>query len=336
MNLLKMIVIAVPAKITQMMKTRSKFKPVQRMNEQARRIATSAFHDPKPQPFYGFKDGTWQKSNGNEIPTYTTLPTIKIVSWNIDFQASASLARMTRALSYLDEILRGLPSDMPSMILLQEMTSSDLDIVKKAGWVQEKYQITDVSSKNWRALYGTVALVDRRLRIASVFRVLYASDMGRDALFVDIEDMTPTTLRFCNTHLESLTAEPPLRPAQVELAAKYLKDPAVDGALIAGDFNAIQDFDKTLHAKNGLKDAYLENGGEEDHEDGWTWGMQNPPGQRQKFPCTRMDKILYCGKAKVQSLERIGAGIKIENWREGQFVTDHLGLTGNVCSAEDF
>lgn len=51
-----------------------------------------------------------------------------------------------------------------------------------------------------------------------------------------------------------------------------------------GIFNAIQDFDRTLHEGNGLKDVYLEAGGIEgaemegggvEGEKGWTWGMQS-------------------------------------------------------------
>lgn len=304
------------------------------MGEQFPRNQTPTFYDPQLQQFYGFKSGVWQKCNANEIPTYTTLPMIKLISWNIDFNASASLARMARALGYLRDLISQSP-DTPTIILLQEMTASDLDMIQRAEWVRNGFQITDLSSKDWQAHYGTTTLVDRRLRITSVFRVRYASDMGRDALFVDIEDMAPTTLRFCNTHLESLRAEPPLRPAQVKLAARYLKDPIADGGVIAGDFNAIQDFDKTLHSENGMKDAYLENGGEEEHPDGWTWGMHSRREVRLRFGCTRMDKMLYCKRAKVQNLVRIGAEVKTDGPGEGQYVTDHLGLMGDVIVAED-
>ena len=48
------------------------------------------------------------------------------------------------------------------------------------------------------------------------------------------------------------------------------------GSVLAGDLNAIEPFDRTLHLDNGLKDAYLELGGKEDSEDGYTWGQQAP------------------------------------------------------------
>jgi len=295
---------------------------------------SSTFHDPKPQPFYTFENETWQKTI-NPQPTYPTLPTIKLVSWNIDFQASNPQARMTRALEYLHQLISALPTSTPSIILLQEMTSSDLTLIQHTDWIQQNFHITDPTAENWLSHYGTTALIDRRLHIASIFRVRYTSDMDRDALFVDIEDCAPTTLRFCNTHLESLVAQPPLRPAQVKLAARYLKDPAVDGGVMAGDFNAMQDFDRTLHSVNGLKDAYLESGGEEGSEEGWTWGMHSPNGKGGPFGCKRMDKILYCGRAKVENLEKIGAGVRADGPEGGQFATDHLGLMADVIVAEE-
>ena len=38
----------------------------------------------------------------------------------------------------------------------------------------------------------------------------------------------------------------------------------------------IEPFDRKLHSDNGLKDAYLELGGKEDSDDGFTWGQQAP------------------------------------------------------------
>lgn len=335
MNLLKRLSGKVPEKAPAPVTTISKPIIVHKMSQQRLRRATSDFYDPRPQPFFAFKDGTWQMSSGNEIPTYTTLPTIKLLSWNIDFQASAAQARMERALDYLHELVSAIPPDTPSIILLQEITSSDLDVVQGADWIQKHFHLTDLSARHWLSHYGTITLVDRRLRISSVFRVRFESDMGRDALFVDVEDATPTTLRFCNAHLESLVARPPLRPAQVALASRYLKDPTVDGGVVAGDFNAIQDFDKTLHAENGLKDAYLESGGEETDQDGFTWGMQSWHGEGERYGSKRLDKVLFCGRVEVQNLEKIGAGIQIEGTGAGQYVTDHLGLMADVVSEDD-
>ena len=238
---------------------------------------------------------------------------------------------MKRALEYLYQLISALPTSTRFIIFLQEMTSSDLDLIQSAEWIRQSYHLTDISPQNWLSRYGTTILIDRRLHVSSAFRVRYTSNMGRDAFFIDIKDATPTTLRFCNTHLESLRAEPPLRPAQVKLASEHLKDANVDGGVIAGDFNAIQDFDQTLHTANGLGDAFLEGGGKEGSEEGWTWGMQSMYDARQRFGCSRMDKIWYCGRAKVENLEKIGTGVKVEvKDAEHLYVTDHLGLMADL------
>ncbi|KAL6715763.1 hypothetical protein ACLMJK_006724 [Lecanora helva] len=288
---------------------------------------TSGFFDPKPQPFYAHSGGQWRRASTSRA-THAVLPCIKLFSWNIDCQMFESQARMTRALEYLHELISALPTTTTTIIHLQEMTSSDLQIIQETDWVQLYYHITDINTQNWLSNYGTITLVDRRLHISNVFRIPYRSDMGRDALFVEIEDSAPTTLRFCNTHLESLKEGEPLREPQMKLASRYLKDPTVDGGVIAGDFNAIGESDATLHEKSGLKDAFLEGGGEEGSEEGMTWGMHYSMGG--KYPLSRMDKMFFCGKAKVENYEKMGAGIKIDSPGRSRFVTDHLGLMADM------
>jgi tyrosyl-DNA phosphodiesterase 2 len=180
--------------------------------------------------------------------------------------------------------------------------------------------------------------------------------MDRDGLFVDIalanapgeRPRGGPVLRLCNTHLESLVADPPVRPIQMAAAAEYLgaQDDAatkyfhiqkkVACALLAGDLNAIQPFDRTLHLDNGLSDAYLELGGQEDSDEGYTWGPQAQRWSRERFGCSRMDKILFKGLQPL-SFERLAVGVKVaddlleevEKVVEGGFVTDHYGVVGD-------
>jgi tyrosyl-DNA phosphodiesterase 2 len=153
--------------------------------------------------------------------------------------------------------------------------------------------------------------------------------MGRDGLFVDIcLSSTPATqpptrkskdknqvIRLCNTHLDSLAITPPLRPTQLSTATAYLSHPHIPAGLIAGDTNAISPFDRTLHSANGLVDAYLALGGEEDSEEGYTWGYQSEPGMRERFGCSRMDKILCRGGVGVRGLRRVGVGVRVVEGR---------------------
>jgi tyrosyl-DNA phosphodiesterase 2 len=218
------------------------------------------------------------------------------------------------------------------------MLVSDLQLLQSTTWVRENFCLTDIDDKYWESgYYGTVTLIDRRLPVKDVFRVHYTpTRMERDGLFVDITTGKDQVLRFCNTHLESLVADPPLRPAQMTIAAQYLHAPTVQASFLAGDLNAIQPFDRILHSDNGLKDAYLEMGGKEDSDEGYTWGQQAQTNLRQRFGCSRMDKVFYSGGAIVKRFERIGVDVEVEAEEDKQllieqgldkgWVTDHLGL----------
>lgn len=113
----------------------------------------------------------------------------------------------------------------------------------------------------------------------------------------------------------------------------------VVGGVMGGDFNAIQEFDHRLHEENGLNDAYLEVGGKEGSEEGWTWGQMAPMKQREMFGCSRMDKLWYGGQLEVLRFERFGLGVTVgdqemeeqlvkEEGMERGFVTDHAGVRG--------
>ena len=288
---------------------------------------TPNFYNPRPQPFYASYNGLWHKADANNTPHYNWLPPLKLITWNIDFQTDCGPQRMQAALDYLQQLVASLPAKEHFIILLQEMTKEDLNIIQDAEWVREKFHATDLDASNWLDTYGTITLIDRRLKISSVFRVRYDSQYNRDALFVDMEDGTGNTLRVCNTHLESMGEGIRCRPNQVRLASRYLRDPTTDGAVIAGDFNAIDHMDEDLHALNGLKDAFLESGGSEGDPNGWTWGMQSPG---TPFPPKRMDKILYCGKVDVENMLKIGAGLTVEVNGKPIFVTDHHGLMVDI------
>ncbi|KAL2058868.1 hypothetical protein ABVK25_000160 [Lepraria finkii] len=132
------------------------------------------------------------------------------------------------------------------------MVHKDLAIIQSTPWIQSHFPITDIDSSNWLSSYGTITLISKGLPIRSVFRTRYWSDMGRDGLYVDIRDKF-TVIRLWNTHLESLVAHPRFRPGQVELASQYLHGRFMDAGMIAGDFNAIEEFDRTLYVEHGVE-----------------------------------------------------------------------------------
>lgn len=274
------------------------------------------------------------------------ITSIALHSWNIDFMLPFGETRMKVALDHLDELVDNLastPSVAPVMFL-QECTPDDLATISSCLWVREKFIIADLDSTYWAtAHYGTTMLLDARLPIASLFRVHYTQTrMDRDALFVDIalgSDSEEKLVRLCNSHLESLAMDPPLRPAQMQVIARYLHAQEVHAGVTTGDFNAIQPFDRTLHADNKLKDAYLELGGKEDSDEGFTWGQQAPTKFREQFGCSRMNKVYFCGDIKLREFKRFGYDIQLPEAEVKQreeivalgfdkpWITDHLGIS---------
>lgn len=304
----------------------------------------------------------------------TCPPILTVLTWNIDFSRPLPDERMSAALSYLKTYLSP-SSSIPDengggvvvVILLQEMVASDLHLIQAAPWVRDRFHITDLTSRYWASgRYGTCTLIDRRLHIQDVFRVHYErTRMDRDALFVDLalpatsegagNFPTSTTsvpdvwapaeqkphcgmiIRIGNTHLESLRAVPPLRPHQLSTASRFMHGPNIHAAILAGDLNAIEPFDRTLHTDNGLEDAYLKLGGEEDSDRGYTWGQMAATYERERYGCCRMDKVLFAGGVEVKRVERVGMGVEVEDREEREvlrmeagleagWVTDHLGL----------
>ncbi|KAE8379891.1 Endonuclease/exonuclease/phosphatase [Aspergillus bertholletiae] len=332
--------------------------------------ATMTAGFPNPQPYYSYNQTT-QKWNpvrsGNTTtldPTTTVTPlkSLTLTTWNIDFQQPCKTERTQAGLNYLSKVLLR-PSDDSSntniapinIIFLQEMVPNDLTIIQQTKWIQDRFFITDLSDTHWRGTYGTTTLIDKRCQVQRVFRVPYSTTrMQRDGLFVDVncfqgQEGGSGTLRLCNTHLESLLSKPPIRPIQLHLASQFMHGsfeqekgdlPTPHAAILAGDLNAFAPEDLTVPIECELRDAFLVLGGKDGTEQSFTWGQQVPDWVREKFGCSRMDKILFCGGLEVDSLKRIGAGemawieypqvsdVESEDQEKGEemWITDHLGL----------
>lgn len=319
--------------------------------------------EPWPQAYYSWdaEAEIWQPIKtppasppANDQAQSSSITAIALYSWNIDFMLPCAAARMNAALAHLEGHTSQLPPATAAIINIQEATPSDLITISQTPWVRSGFYMSDLDSYAWGSgMYGTTTLVDRRLEVASCFRVHYAETrMERDALFVDVTTAAtaPRRVRFGNSHLESLALDPPRRPAQMRVAAQHLHAGGGElaGAVIAGDFNAIQPFDVTLHADNDLQDAYLESGGREGAEEGATWGQQAHPATRARFGLSRMDKAFFCGEdIKLQGFERIGADVVVGEDKKEQrdkllqlgfekaWVTDHLGIKATFSFVQD-
>ncbi|KAF2650065.1 hypothetical protein K491DRAFT_683299 [Lophiostoma macrostomum CBS 122681] len=304
---------------------------------------------PETQPYHTFLDGTWRPAThtATTLAPGEPLTSLRLITWNIDFMASHPQARMASAISYLEGLVSGSPSTSAVVVFLQEMReiqpprilqtpdAADLTQLSQASWVQQRFHMTDLDMKTWKATYGQVTLIDRRLRTGEVSRLRFVSEFHRDALLVDLPlaGLGNGILRLCNVHLDSMQGS--MRPVQWKGAAQHLQDGSagVVASILAGDCNANQHRDRTEPQKNGFTDAYLALGGRESDDDGATWGFQSKNWER--WGRSRMDKVVYWGGIDVKSLERIGVGVKIEEEKivkeleeneELPFVTDHYGL----------
>lgn len=310
--------------------------------------------EPFHQPYnvYDETASTWiSKKPSEHTAPPKDITSITLYSWNIDFMLPFGEARMKAALDHLGGLVKELSttSSTVPVIFLQECTPEDLATISSIPWVRERFVLTDLDATYWATNhYGTTILLDARLLVASLFRVHYSQTrMDRDAFVVDLAlvlDGRKQVVRLCNSHLESLALEPPMRPAQLRLISQYLHDKSVDAALAAGDFNAIQPFDRTLHSDNNLKDGFLEHGGKEDSEEGYTWGQQAATKLREQFGCSRMDKVYFRGGLNLLEFTRFGQDVELpegvdENSDESRqrneivalgfdkpWVTDHLGI----------
>ncbi|CAH0021181.1 unnamed protein product [Clonostachys rhizophaga] len=302
---------------------------------------------PFQQPYHVFSesDQTWHPVKPSWRWSATSDPNISsltVLSWNIDFMRILPNERMRAALDHLRQHVYGNvaseyePDADPKIIMLNEMTKSDLQILQSQDWIQQDFHLTDISAEYWESdVYGTCMLVPKSMAITNVFRVHYTqTDMSRDALFVEVY-LHEKKVRLCTTHLESLVARPPLRPRQLAEAARHLHN--ADAGILGGDLNAIEPFDRNLHTLNNLKDAYLETGQEEGSEAGMTWGHMAATSSRNRHGLTRMDKILYCGDVQLQGFGRFGMDVQVsdeddrqllieEEGLEEGWATDHLGV----------
>ncbi|KAJ4306883.1 hypothetical protein N0V88_000255 [Collariella sp. IMI 366227] len=287
--------------------------------------------EPIRQEYYSFENGIWTpvEAEGWTIPLGRETPKnfrFSVLSWNIDFMRPLNDERMSAALNHLRELTPPAQGSHPAVIMLDEMTPRNLKLIKGAEWVREMY----------------LHAHPHALPIKDVFRVHYQhTSMHRDALFVDIALPGELTFRLCATHLESLRVNPPKRPTQLATVATYLQQ--AHAGVVAGDFNAIEDFDKTLHVENGLVDAYLHMGGVEGAEEGMTWGQMAGKEMREMFGCGRLDKMMFCG-GEAGGFETFGLDVVVEdeidanrlriaaNLEKG-WVTDHLGVREKAAIA---
>jgi tyrosyl-DNA phosphodiesterase 2 len=291
--------------------------------------------------YYSATDRKWHaiRSSDQDGPPKQLRSSFTLITWNIDFNSTDADLRAGAVLSHLRRLLTTSQDDSaesmaPTVVLLQEVADDVVKVLAEHEWVRENFYITDVDGAHgkWQhASYGTVTLVDRRLKLKNHIRLGYNTEYQRDCLFVDIEcvrlsDSEVVTIRVGNTHLESLISKPPKRPNQLKLAAVFAHDKNVYAGIVAGDMNPIEDFDANLPKEADMDDAWLLAGNKEEDAKGHTWGYQT---ENNIYQPRRFDKILLTpGKLKLEAMDVIGAGEKVA--LHNVFLSDHYGVMGNV------
>ena len=265
-----------------------------------------------------------------------TYPTsVKVVTWNVDFNNNHEMERLTACLRHLEKDVLGCkdgeaPAE-PCVILLQEVKEQMIPHLLQDEWVRRHFMITPKTKDKWpkNAYYGNITLVSKDLTVVKAQILHYGySTMQRSALAVSIAMGVPesggggdTVVCIVNTHLESLPAGADARPRQLELCTRFLKQDWVQGGMIAGDMNAIGPSDAMITNEVGMRDAWRK--GNKD-ETGFTWGYQGGG----NFAPNRLDKMLYLPRRgyKVDEPRRIGVGVKAKSGSQAIWASDHYGL----------
>jgi tyrosyl-DNA phosphodiesterase 2 len=110
--------------------------------------------EPAHQEYFTFTNDAWYpiEAQGSTSPQGLETPKsfqFSVLSWNIDFVRPLDDARMSAALKHLHSLVIGQAN--PNIIMLNEMTRSDLALIKSTDWVRLNYNITDVSPLHWES-----------------------------------------------------------------------------------------------------------------------------------------------------------------------------------------
>lgn len=107
--------------------------------------------EPTHQPWYEHTATTgWQPvQEVSEYSKVVVIDKVSLLSWNIDQFRAYEKERMEAALKFLEDYLSQLPQR--PIIMLNEVLSSGLDIIRLQPWIREGYYLTDISHEFWES-----------------------------------------------------------------------------------------------------------------------------------------------------------------------------------------
>ncbi|KAF9446517.1 hypothetical protein P691DRAFT_794407 [Macrolepiota fuliginosa MF-IS2] len=256
----------------------------------------------------------------------------QVITWNIDFSTPLVEERTTAILDYIqNRLLSSSAPNNPTVILFQEVHPEAIEAMLSHSFIQNHYDMTDISNRHFSTSYGTVTLVPKCLTpfVSSVSRIPFEnSGMGRDVLTVDFGlpfRSVTRRIRISNVHLESLRGHgDKARPEQLKFVSELLA--TVDGGLVAGDMNAIAPTDDRVPQTLGLIDCWEVMHPQAAEEEGHTWGYQ----PRGRYPAGRLDKVLVSGSLAPLSIGRLGVGQYIRWHGDNYWLSDHFGILAQI------
>ncbi len=96
-----------------------------------------------------------------------------------------------------------------------------------------------------------------------------------------------------------------------------------------------RDSTRHLQTDHRLEYTYLGNWAETDHGEVGQRVRRVNAKRAIRYGDKRLEKLFYCGRAKVQTLERIGVDVRTQGPAVGRYMTNHLGLMGDVLVVKD-
>jgi tyrosyl-DNA phosphodiesterase 2 len=247
---------------------------------------------------------------------------ISFVSYNIWFDYYKKMERIEE----LMKICKG--SDV---ICLQEVTTSIVKYLKDVDWIQQDYEISDVSGGSVIP-YGVLIL--SKIPVDKFTMTILPSNMARMCLTAHLT-VNNETILVGTVHLESLSHRD-TRAQQLKLISETMKDNSTN--LLMGDFNFDSEKNYLKNDTNPIENENLKNYCS-DYIDIWPFLKEEEgktfdtdlndmlnPSQNEKM---RYDRIILKSKSwNATSIEMLGTeGFEKDDQRNAKvFPSDHFGL----------
>eukprot|EP00834_Sanchytrium_tribonematis_P004431 NODE_218_length_12464_cov_0.653781.p6 type:complete len:324 gc:universal NODE_218_length_12464_cov_0.653781:11703-10732(-) len=265
--------------------------------------------------FLPIKKSGWSEYNYKQ--TNFSSDRLKILSWNIWFDASTSKIRFPKIISEIE-------STDADIVALQECTSGFLSILSQSPVIQKRYILSGIDDNQFGNWYGCAILIRREIALLNFKKYDFVlTAMGRSLL---VATFSFRNLEFSvgTSHFESNEVDFEKRKSQWDQSASLLNN---DTSLLCGDFNIYNDQVESDYLYSlGWKDCWEcrdknQIGG---NENGFTFGKFQP---LKEMDYRRIDRLLFRENKyfKVTDFQFLGTYL-ISDTIPNLYPSDHLGI----------